>query len=339
MGYTNKHLETIKLLKDLKWEDVDIIELGSQDISMNIDKVNDFIYSLNMKPLEIKNYITNNYTRLSSKFLYDSLKVKSYTCIDIDGIHDSLKFDFNYNIKEKYGFDQQFDIVTNFGTTEHIFNQLSCFENIHNMCKLNGYIIHSLPIVGFSNHCFFNYHSTFFEHLARVNKYQLLYVSYNDGDYHDKNDSKSITIVYKKMTDEKFELPIQNKFNETLAEINYFENHFIKERIFQLTNIDLNFIKNFAIFGTGQSGSRAYKFALQLNLNIICFIDDYKTGNYAETNIPIVNFDIFMEKYHNWVELMIIGNGQTGNIDKRDNLKMEILELSNLFLTDELLKS
>ena len=41
----------------------------------------------------------------------------------------------------------RFDLVLNFGTTEHILNQLNCFKVIHDAAKDGGYIHHSLPAV------------------------------------------------------------------------------------------------------------------------------------------------------------------------------------------------
>jgi len=330
MGYIQQTLDTIKLFKKKNWSDIKIIELGSQDIYTNIDNVFDLITLFGNQPLDIKNYINKGDTRLSTKYIYDSLQVKEYKCIDIDGAHDSLKFDLNYNIRNKYGFCNQYDIVTNFGTTEHILNQFTCFKNIHNLCKVNGYIIIGLPIEGSTDHSFFNYHSTFFEHLAQSNNYEIHYVKYNTISYYKKNDSRNITVIYKKINNNEFILPIQNKMNIPLQEKNSFESNFIRDRVLKMYDIDLFSINNFAIFGTGQSGKKAYTFAKELNLNIICFIDDYKTGYYENTNIPIISYKTFLEEYQSKIELIIIGSGQKGNLKQRVDLEVDVLELLGL---------
>ena len=55
-----------------------------------------------------------------------------YAAIDIDGSPGSIPLDLNYDriptqAKGKYG------LVSNFGTTEHVANQLNAFEIIHDL--------------------------------------------------------------------------------------------------------------------------------------------------------------------------------------------------------------
>ena len=45
MGYTTQTLELIRNFKNLKWKNIEIVELGSQDISVSIDVINNFIKS------------------------------------------------------------------------------------------------------------------------------------------------------------------------------------------------------------------------------------------------------------------------------------------------------
>ena len=40
----------------------------------------------------------------------------------------------------------KFNIVTNFGTSEHVKNQEQCFANIHNLCCAGGVMIHTVPM-------------------------------------------------------------------------------------------------------------------------------------------------------------------------------------------------
>src|SRR5271163_3575236 len=57
-----------------------------------------------------------------------------YASIDIDGSPNSIPLDLNYDsapaeAKGKYG------LVTNYGTTEHIANQLNAFRVIHDLTR------------------------------------------------------------------------------------------------------------------------------------------------------------------------------------------------------------
>ena len=65
--------------------------------------------------------------------------------IDASGEHDSLPFDLNNLLCTEYNFTKQFDIVSNLGTFEHVFNIANCFENMHNVCKRDGLMLHVIP--------------------------------------------------------------------------------------------------------------------------------------------------------------------------------------------------
>jgi hypothetical protein len=103
-----------------------------------------------------------------------------YLAIDIDGSPQSLPLDLNYDevpqIERK-----RFSLVTNFGTTEHICNQLNAFKVVHDLCALNGLMLHVLPAQGYFNHGLVNYNPKFFWMLARSNRYRWLHVDYHRG--------------------------------------------------------------------------------------------------------------------------------------------------------------
>ena len=118
-----------------------VIELGSQHLSSNGADVAFVINNLTQKNNIKENDIKN------AKDVFKSLGFSNYKCIDPDGRHDALNFDLNENIK-KQGFNEQFDLVTNFGTSEFCIDQYHCFMNIHNLCKEGGIMVHGLPFQG-----------------------------------------------------------------------------------------------------------------------------------------------------------------------------------------------
>lgn len=326
MGYNNT---LFNLLKNINFENKSIIELGSQDLFIPIEEVNEFIYYFKGIPKNLNKYLSNDYSRLSSEYFYKNIGIKDYTCIDLDGVHNSLKFDLNLDINKVYKFNNTYDIVTNIGTSEHIFNQKSCFENIHNLCNENGLMIHLLPTKGHENHCFFNYHSTLFEHLSEANNYEILYIDFQKTTYYESNDSEHILVVLKKKTSDLFRNPIQNKINQPKIKINNLNNIYIK-RFNLLTGFDMNNINNIAIFGTKVAAEEAYFFSKKLDKNVVCFIDDFEKGFYKKTNIPIVNIDCFLKNYQNKVDLVFQGNKQKGNLSKRKVIDIPIFEISSL---------
>lgn len=114
-----------------------------------------------------------------SKTFFKSMNV-DHTSIDLNGLDESLPL----NLCEDIILDQA-DIITNFGTSEHVDDQRMVFKNIHNLCKTKGYIINVVPIVGtWPNHCNYYYTNTFFDELAKINSYDILEnTTLNEGRY------------------------------------------------------------------------------------------------------------------------------------------------------------
>ena len=66
-----------------------------------------------------------------------------HVSIDIQGGYGALAFDLTQPIDIDPA-----DMVTNFGTTEHILNQPPVWENIHDFCLINGVVISMCPYPG-----------------------------------------------------------------------------------------------------------------------------------------------------------------------------------------------
>ncbi len=67
-----------------------------------------------------------------------------------------------------------FDLVVNFGTTEHLMNQFNAFKVMHEATKPGGYMFHQVPSTGWINHGYFCYNALMFEELAQANGYEIL---------------------------------------------------------------------------------------------------------------------------------------------------------------------
>jgi len=112
----------------------------------------------------------------SAKDLYINLGYTKYVSIDINGEHGSLNFDLNKNLSSKYNYEETFDVITNFGTSEHCFNQFQVFNNIHTLCNKNGFMLHTVPTQGWGMHCLFRYDVNFFKDLCEANNYKLIFL-------------------------------------------------------------------------------------------------------------------------------------------------------------------
>jgi hypothetical protein len=103
-----------------------------------------------------------------------------YAAIDIDGSPGNIALDLNFDsIPAEAG--NRYGLVTNFGTTEHVANQLNAFKVIHDLTAPNGLMYHRLPAQGMFNHGLINYNYKFFWMLARSNNYKFIFAEYAQG--------------------------------------------------------------------------------------------------------------------------------------------------------------
>jgi hypothetical protein len=95
--------------------------------------------------------------------------------IDLDGsaiIRGAMALDLNEPVSHRD--PDCFDIIINSGTLEHIFNQHQAWKTIHEACKVGGIMVHALPLWGWLDHGFYNYHPTFVADIAKMNDYKIL---------------------------------------------------------------------------------------------------------------------------------------------------------------------
>lgn len=219
---------------DLLKETKSVVEIGAQDINHHHQSfVDDFPHII---PTKMRNIDFPKYK--NPKEMYQSIGIEKYESIDVNAHADSKPFDLNENLFSQYSYKEKFDLVTNFGTTEHIFNQFEVFRNMHNLCKVNGLIIGIVPMQGSLDHGFFNYQPILFEHLALANNYEMnlfwtvathkfythnilpydkkfidkfrYYVKLNIIDYIPHQNEEQIGYVFKKIKKDDFKLPDQS---------------------------------------------------------------------------------------------------------------------------------
>src|SRR5262249_21077442 len=102
---------------------------------------------------------------------YDKAGVELYIAFDLSGRNGSIKIDLCKN----HDFIPQFDIVTNYGTIEHVNDQYFAFKNMHDLCVTGGIMLHTFPVVGhWPNHGRYYYNLPFVYELARCAKYHVI---------------------------------------------------------------------------------------------------------------------------------------------------------------------
>jgi SAM-dependent methyltransferase len=109
---------------------------------------------------------------------YSQLGITEYTSIDINSYNGSIIADLN----KEHEWDVQYDVVTNNGTSEHVFNQHAVFVNMRRLCKVGGVMIHSLP-TSYFDHGFYNYNPNLFFSVAKTNNdvYLFGYITHVNG--------------------------------------------------------------------------------------------------------------------------------------------------------------
>lgn len=110
--------------------------------------------------------------RLAREF-YRTLGCRRYESIDGNG-RGTLTFDLNSTWKGKVG---EFDLVTDFGTGEHIFNQAQVWRTLHLLAKPTGYLVFDRPTVGYPGHGFYLCDEGLFRDVAAANHYRIRHLS------------------------------------------------------------------------------------------------------------------------------------------------------------------
>lgn len=113
----------------------------------------------------------------STQDFYRALGLARYCAIDVNARYGSLVMDLNRDLASHYDFRERFDLVTNNGTSEHVFNQAGVFANAHALCSPRGVMLHVLPFFNYLNHGFFSYNPILFHDLAAANGYEVCRLS------------------------------------------------------------------------------------------------------------------------------------------------------------------
>lgn len=125
------------------------------------------------------------------------------TSIDLNGLGGSLVIDLREEITDEKLLNT-FDIITNFGTAEHVSDLYICMKNIHNMAK-EGSLIFSLGPSpnNWPDHGFHYLDTSFYEGLASLCGYEIIELfkrKLNVGGV----DSIQTHCLYRKLTDNEF---------------------------------------------------------------------------------------------------------------------------------------
>jgi hypothetical protein len=224
MSFTNLITEAIdSVYDDIKANKTPTVcEMGNQRLKNNKSRAKIF----NARGIHKHANTTKEY--------FEALGFGRYLAIDVNTEKDAVAMDLNLDCKQAYNFTEQFDLVTNNGTGEHVFNQYTVFKNIHDMTKVGGYMIHVLPFYRWVDHGFYSFHPNLFFCLAHQNDYEMhgVWIGTSDGAHIEKLGQKlsrdkgyrgkfgldqwerdpMVVAIMKRKTDAEFEMPQQHLY-------------------------------------------------------------------------------------------------------------------------------
>lgn len=167
-----------------------LLELGEQNWYGDVDPrdILTMMESLQTPPADVAHAAATIGRLVRDKpqtWLFDLAKIfyglvfrfDDYLAIDRHGTGAARLADLNQPVR----LPGRFDVVTNFGTAEHVFNQYQFFKTVHEATRPRGLMIHSLPNQGGYDHGFYNYHPTFLFDLAAANGYDEVVIAHVDA--------------------------------------------------------------------------------------------------------------------------------------------------------------
>jgi len=109
----------------------------------------------------------------TTKDFYWYAGYSEYLALDVNNRMSAIMVDLNLPIDaSEIG---PFDLVTDNGTGEHLFDQRQVWENQHNLTKVGGVMLKIMPFTPWINHGFFNFNPILYRDVAAVNEYKWLF--------------------------------------------------------------------------------------------------------------------------------------------------------------------
>jgi hypothetical protein len=161
-----------------------LLDLGPQDLWMEREPLRR-VASRHLGPADCDRAMTAIFDEATAKpksdaqaAFYSIFGADSYRSIDLTDPRADYAADLNHPLPRNIG---RYDVVTNFGTTEHVFNIGQSFASIHGLLKVGGVQLHTLPSYGAIDHGFYNIHPCTYLDIAKANHYEIVDFLYIDN--------------------------------------------------------------------------------------------------------------------------------------------------------------
>src|SRR5258705_5785987 len=101
------------------------------------------------------------------KSYYSLFGIHEYRSADLHDDRADYRLDLNRPVTDANL--PTFDVVTNFGTAEHVFDVAQVFASMHELLAPGGLALHVVPAFAFPNHGFYTPNPNVFVEFARAN--------------------------------------------------------------------------------------------------------------------------------------------------------------------------
>jgi len=164
--------------------DAAVLDLGPQDIQIDRESLSR-VASRHLDQAGCDRVLTTMFdgeaVRPASQLAFYSIfGAAQYRSADLNDPRADYPIDLNRPVPATLG---EYDVVTNFGTTEHVFNVGGTFASIHRLLKVGGIQLHAVPGYAFIDHGYYNLHPSVFLDLAKANHYDIVDLLYIDNLY------------------------------------------------------------------------------------------------------------------------------------------------------------
>ena len=192
-----------------------VIEMGSQELHLSATRFDNLVRSGGISEYDEKAFSDLVHwpgePRVSARNFYQLLGINDYHCIDLNQVYGAIPHDLNQPLDDP-SFHGQFDLVTDHGTNEHVFNIAETYRTMHRLCKPGGLMVVMQCLYGGNG--YHNFDLSFFEGMASANNYRVHFSSFMvtvRKDYLSTLDRLGLTPGWESnQRNEQFHIPLSN---------------------------------------------------------------------------------------------------------------------------------
>lgn len=161
-------------------------------------------------------YVTWQTPHYLARELYARHGCGLYHAVDGNG-RGTVTFDLNRKASELARLlkVKGFDLVTDFGTGEHIFDQGQFWRTAHGMIKVGGFFIFDRPSQGYEAHCFWRTDFSTYQDIAAANSYDVIALERHEG----RHGGELVRGIFRRTLGGKFRVPQQGRYRKALRPI------------------------------------------------------------------------------------------------------------------------